>query len=262
MEKYFLTYKKFLKMNLGTLFAYRGNAVNSIIASVGWGVFSIISILLLTSRTSSVFGWTQQELLILTAVLNIVLGIFRSLFSRNFEYFSLMAQRGDLDMLLTKPLDTQFLISFRYINYAGIFRIVLSILLLIYLLLQNNIQEGVISLIFFLFVMALGMVILYSIWFSLITITIWFPRASNILGFLYSLDTIIRYPQEMSRGFGDFIFFIIFPLTLIVTSPTKALLHTLQFDGFIIVFVVALFSLLFSRFFFRLSLRSYTSVSS
>lgn len=262
MHRYLKIYSLLLKMNFANLLIYKGHFINSVISSIGWGTFSIISIVLLTSRTSTVFGWTQQELLILTAVLNIVLGIFRSLFSKNFNDFSQMAYRGEFDQIITKPVDAQFIISFRYVNFAGVFRILLSTVLLMYLLFHNNIHVGIVDSFGFLIFMTAGMIILYSIWYTLITFTIWSPMAANINELMYSIDGVIRYPQEMFKGFGEFIFFILFPLTLVIVFPTKILLHKFTVLDGIVMIIVTTACFCISRYFFRYALRYYASASS
>src|SRR3972149_8688112 len=88
MGKYVRIYRDLLRLNLSSLVAYRSNFVNSVVSSTAWGVFSLVSIVLLTYRVQSVFGWTREEILLLTGVYSVVIGVFHTLFSRNFVRFS------------------------------------------------------------------------------------------------------------------------------------------------------------------------------
>ena len=76
MKRYLKIYLSLLRINLIALFSYRANFINSTISSFIWGLFSVISILLLTSRTNSFFGWTRSEIIILAAVYSFLIGIF------------------------------------------------------------------------------------------------------------------------------------------------------------------------------------------
>src|SRR3989344_7547774 len=109
MKRYFRIYKQLCIISLSELLAYRGNFLNSLISSLVWGAFSIVSILLLTAKTKSVFGWTREEIILLTCSYSMLIGIFHLVFSRNFEYFSRIMDLGQLDTFLLKPLDSQFL---------------------------------------------------------------------------------------------------------------------------------------------------------
>jgi ABC-type uncharacterized transport system permease subunit len=54
--------------------AYRANFINSVISSLGWGIFSVIFMLLLTNKTSSIYQWSRDEILLLTGFYNILGG--------------------------------------------------------------------------------------------------------------------------------------------------------------------------------------------
>ena len=75
MKKYVNIYKRLLSMNASVLLAYRGNFMNSVLASLLWCAFSFVSILLLTSRSPDVFGWTRDQLMLLTAMYSVVVGV-------------------------------------------------------------------------------------------------------------------------------------------------------------------------------------------
>src|SRR4051794_7125311 len=122
MERYFKIYRKLLKINFAALVIYRGNFVNSIISSTLWGALTLASILLLTYNQKTIYTWTKDELILLTISYSILIGIFHTLFSRNFERLSQLVYLGQLDSLLIKPIDTQFLVSVWLINYSSIIR--------------------------------------------------------------------------------------------------------------------------------------------
>src|SRR6185312_3229309 len=99
------------------------NFINSTISSVGWGIISIISMYILTAKTSSIYGWNRNELLLLAGVYSVSIGIFHTIFSRNFDRFSKVIHLGDLDSILLKPIDSQFSLSFTLFNYMSITRL-------------------------------------------------------------------------------------------------------------------------------------------
>src|SRR5436189_2395165 len=122
MKRYFTIYWMLIKINFSKMFAYRANTVNGLVSSMVWSSFVIFSIVLLSSKTSHIFGWTRDELLVLAGTYNIVYGIFYLFFSRNFEEFSTNIHFGKLDALLTKPIDSQFLMTCWYVGYPNLFR--------------------------------------------------------------------------------------------------------------------------------------------
>lgn len=262
MRKFFKVYRALLHLNLILLMEYRANFINNVISSFGWGIFSILMILLLTSKTSSIFGWSRDEILLLTGFYNIIGGAFHVLFTRNFERFATVMHKGDLDTLLIKPIDAQFLLSFWLFNYIGLFRILLGIVFSAYMVIHI---QGYIPILFIPLTIILsvaGLIFLYSISYLLLTVTMWHTNLSNLVGLMYEVNGLTRYPPEIFTKFKSILIFFILPLTLVVSVPVKSLIGklTLQ-DSFLLLFFAGAV-LLCSRLFWKYALRSYTSASS
>lgn len=250
-----------MKMNFSALVAYRANLINSMLGSIVWGSFHFVSMLLLTSRTREIFGWKREEIIMLTATFSILWGIFHILFTKNFQRMSRLMDLGQLDGFLLKPIDSQFLLSLSLTNFPGIFRLLLGIVAMYYIVATYNIQVSFINIIGYIFLLLCGLVLIYSIWFIMLTFTIWFAGLSNLLDFLYHISGIMRYPPEVFQNVKEFMLMSILPLLLIVSTPTKMLLHkNLSGD----VLNLLLFTVLFffiSRKFWQYALRHYTSAS-
>ncbi len=262
MKHYLRIYSCLLRLNLAALVAYRVNFINSFISSLSWAVFSIISIVILTSKTKVVFGWSRDELIILTGAYSIVIGVFHAFFSRNFELFSDLVFFGKLDTVLTKPADDQFLLSFWRFSYSSLARVLLGIGFTLWMIIKNEIALTLMGIIGFFVLMIVGIVIIYAIWFTTITLTIWFPRLSNLVHLLFLVTGFARYPAEMYYGLKTYILFFLLPIILVVSTPTKALLNkTLQGEVLdLIAFAIMLFFC--SRLFWKFALKHYTSASS
>src|SRR5258708_17314533 len=128
MKRYLAIYHCLLTLNYHRALIHKADFYNGLFSSIIWGIFSILATYVLTSRSSSVFGWSRAELFVLIGVFNILVGsIFRMFFSRNFDRFAHVIQYGELDGLLLKPLNPQFALSFWYISYHSLVRLVLSI---------------------------------------------------------------------------------------------------------------------------------------
>lgn len=262
MRRYLRIYQTLLQMNFATLVAYRANFVNSLISSIAWATFSVITILLLTARTPRVFGWTKEELLVLTGSYSIVIGVFHLLFSRNFERFSNLIFFGQLDSILIKPVDYQFLLTFWLINYTSIVRVILGILFTLYMLNSIGVNLTLINIIGFFALMVVGIMTVYSIWFLVLTLIIWSPRLANLVHLLFVLTGMARYPAEMYYGLKSYVLFFLLPLILVVTTPTKVILQRALVGEILGLVFFALILSFLSRKFWKFALRYYTSASS
>ncbi len=260
MKRYISIYKTLLRLNFSALVSYRANFINSVVSTLAWAVFSLFTVTLLTTNTRYVYGWSREELLILVGAYNIFIGVFHMLFSRNFERFSTIMHFGQFDSLLTKPADTQFLLSLWLINYTSIFRVLFGVLFTFHMLQVVDISFSFLSITEFVLFGICGLTVLYSMWFFAGTLIIWFTRLSNIIELLYSVTGMARYPKEMFQNIGGAMAFLL-PLILVITTPTKALLQKVSGQDAILLMIFSIFLFILSRKFFLFALRFYTSAS-
>lgn len=261
MMRYVRVYHSLWKMSMETLLAYRANFINSSVSSSAWAVFSLISIFLLTSKTTTIYGWTREEIILLTCGYQIMIGFFHTLFSRNFERMSEIIEYGQLDGYLLKPIDSQFYLSMRWVDYTSMIRIVLGIGFLYYFIQSISLGISPISLLFFFFLLMIGMVLLYSIWFVAATLLVWFPRLSNIIELMFNISGMTRYPGELYKNASAYLFFFLLPIILIVTTPIKFLFQKTSFIDISELTIFALIFFILSRYFWKFALRFYTSAS-
>lgn len=261
MEYYLKIYKTLFSLNLSRFLTYRSNLISEVIGSIIWGLFSIMSILLLTSKTSSVYGWSREELLLLTASFGIIWGIFHMLFMRNFQNISHLIDYGTLDGKLLQPVDTQFIISTQIINYPSLIRIIINTGLLIYFMSLLHISFSLLHTLGYVLLIIFGVLLLYAIFFISMTVLIWNPRLSNIIEVLYTVAGISRYPREMFSKLPSFLFVLLLPLTFAVISPTRVLIQKVFLGDIVGLVVSTVILLVITRLFWKFALRSYTSAS-
>ncbi len=262
MKRYLSIYRCLLILNYHRALIHKADFLNGLFGSIIWGIFSIVAIFILTSRSPSVFGWSREELFVLIGVFNILIGgVFRTLFSRNFDRFTHMIQYGDLDGLLLKPIDSQFALSFWYISYHGIIRIILSLVYTIIVLSLAHIPLTFVSIITFLSLGIFGIMTLYAVWYLVMTIIVWFPDLHNLVEMLFAVDTLSRYPPQVLWAMRVAVFLIFFPITLTVSIPTKALFHTANGMDALLLICTGLGLFYLSQKFWKFALRYYTSAS-
>lgn len=259
MKRYFRLYLLLIRVNFSALLAYRANFVNGLIGTTGWSLVSLLSMFLLTSRTSSVYGWTPNELLTVAGIYIILIGIFHTLFSKNFERFSLLVHLGQLDSILLKPVDSQFLLSLWYLNYASIFRIGIGVFFVGYMLEHMHVSITIFTIGGFILFGTAGIILLYSVWYAVLTLTIWFTNLSNLVDFLYAFNYFARFPPEMILQARNFFLYLVLPITFVATIPAKVVLLENPIEYMFLLLFFSLLFLFLSRMFWKFALKFYTS---
>lgn len=262
MKRYLSLYHCLLTLNYHRALIHKADFFNGLFGSIIWGAFSILAIFILTARSATVLGWSRVDLFVLIGVFNILIGgIFRTLFSRNFDRFSHVIQYGELDGLLLKPIDSQFALSFWYFSYHGIIRIILSVLYTVIILGVAHIQITFLSIMTFLFLGFFGIITLYAVWYLVMTVIIWFPDLYNLVELLFAIDTLSRYPPQVLWTMRVAVFLIFFPITLTVSIPAKALIQKATLVDGILLVSTAVVLLYLSQKFWRFALRYYMSAN-
>jgi ABC-2 type transport system permease protein len=255
-------YQRLLLMNLSALTQYRENFINSMASSVIWSVFTFIQIILLTSKTSTLFGWSRNELLILSCVQAIIIGIFHTMFTRNFEQLPRLIRYGQLDTMLMKPLDSHIQVSIFHINYTSLVRVAIGAALLVFLLYEAHIIVTCLNVLLFLSFICFGVILLFSIWSIVVTMLFWNPSLSNLIDVMFTVSSLSKYPGDMYRQLSQYIFFFLLPFTFIAISPTKVLLQHVTLYDSIGLLGCCIGFLFLARSFWKFALRYYTSASS
>lgn len=258
MKRYVKVYRMLLILNVKALLVYPANFYNSVLATFAWAFFSLYSIVLLTASTSSAYGLTRGELLLVNGVYGTFIGVFHVIFSSNFGRFSQIIHNGQLDSVLTKPIDSQFLLSFWIFSWVSLSRVIISIGYVVFMVSVLHLNVSFLNAVLFLILGMSAVIMLYSIWYLVITLTIWFTRLSNLVELMFNITGMARYPKAMISGYA--VMFLL-PLLLLINVPTTALLYTLDFkDVGLFMFFTAMF-FAGSRLFWRFALRYYTSAS-
>ncbi len=251
-----------IKINISLLFAYRINFYNSVIITLGWGIVSVCTIILITSKTSHVFGWTRDELYLLTGIFSITLGIFHTFFSASMERFGRIISLGQLDSYLLTPTDTQIYLSTKNFRPVSSLRIVIGLLFSLYALQQLHVPTTIISFLISTVFILSGVLLLYSLWFIVVTLMVWNPNLTNLIEFLYVFNNLGRYPPAMITYTKNIILFLFLPLTLVASVPASFLFGKANFLDSITLLICSVGLFIVSRYFWKFALRSYSSASS
>ena len=91
--------------------------------------FSLFTVIY--ANISSLPGWTKDQVYFFLGMFFSSDALFTIFFQRNFWQFSDLVNKGELDILLTKPIPPLFLILTRWMNLTACFNFVMGILIMV-----------------------------------------------------------------------------------------------------------------------------------
>jgi ABC-2 type transport system permease protein len=261
MRKYFLLLQIFYKNTLINEFEYRLNFISNIGLSLFWLVWAALSVRVYFIHTDSIAGWNYLELLMVMGLFFAMNGYRQMVVEPNLSRLSEYVRLGTLDYILTKPVDSQFLVSLRHLGVFNWGDPLLGMGLVVFALfrLGRLPHPGQIAL--FIVLIVAGMVLLYSISLILQTTTFWLINVEEADSVIQGLLETGRFPIQFYRGWLRGVLTVVIPVAFMTTFPAQALLGRLEVwtAGAAIGLAATLF--VAARLFWRFGLKYYSGAS-
>jgi ABC-2 type transport system permease protein len=264
--RYFRLFGAFARFSLATEMAFRANFLVKLIVEALWLGILLIFYLKLFDNAAEIAGWDRDRYLFFVGCYFALGGMVETFFLENCTEFADLVRSGDLDLYLLKPIDEQFLITGRKIDWSTAPNVAAGVVLMVWslALLGWHFDAGRLLLFGLLFVC--GCLMAYSFLLLLASTSVWLVRNQSLMEMWWLFTTLMRYPREIYQGkwaspFGLFFTFVV-PVLLVVNVPADVMVKAI--DGNFVFGALGATGVLLavSRRFFRFALRSYRSASS
>jgi ABC-2 type transport system permease protein len=260
---------------------FRSNFLLDCVSSLAWllmnlGFYLIVFFHVRTIGVST--GWGKDEFYVFLATTWLINSIVQAFMMPNAQEFSELIRTGGLDFALLKPIDTQFLISFRRVEWSSLSNFFLGLLILGYAIVKLSQRVdpvwsiGPVVLLLYIAFVVCGVILLYSLMICLAATSIWLGRNQSLYDFWFYITNFSRYPMEIYQsGWGIplwYAFTFIVPVLVVVNVPARLLAQPLAprqpWEWWLVLFgfFATVASLLISRWIFQRALKSYSSASS
>jgi ABC-2 type transport system permease protein len=252
-----------LSLRLGVLNAlqYRANFFIQLFQSVvGLGT-ALAGIAVVFGQTDDLGGWNRDEITALVGVFFLVGGLLGTVIRPSMERLMEAVRLGTLDFTLTKPADSQVLVSTRQVDVWRFVDVGLGAAVIVIALLSLGERAGLERAAAFGLVLLAGIAILYSFLLVLATLAFWLVKLENILVIFGTMYEAGRWPVGIYPPWLRIALTLVVPVAFAITVPVEALVGRLQGTTLVGTLVLAGAFLAVSRGFWRFGLRHYTGAS-
>ena len=262
MKRYLALFALFARSSLQTALEYRANFVVSALQSSFWLVWGVVGTLIFFRFSGTIGGWGFEQVLLVVGMFRLMEGLIDGLLRPNITRIVEHIQKGTLDFILLKPVDSQFMASLREINLRTLPDIVVGLGLIVYGLVALGRPPSAVAVLTFVLLVGCAMVMVYGLWMLLITTAFWFVRVENVAELFSAVYETGRFPVSTFSGPVRAALTFIVPIAFLTTFPAAALLGLLEPRYLALAPALAAGLFVASRAFWRVALRSYTSASS
>ena len=231
---------------------------------VGYIIWSGVSLFFIEAvfRQNAVMGWTRDEMWVLYGTCLVLESFCWGLLGPNMWRFAAMVRDGSLDLALCRPVNTQFLVSARYIDLNAILNALPGFGLLLYGLHKLNYAPTPLQWITWAALSICGFVMAYCLWFLIVTISIWTVKLESAAVVFDPVMQMARFPVDVYPRSWQWTLTFVLPIAFLTTFPTNALLGRGSLWFLPAAFGLAALLLFLASAFFKFALRFYSSASS
>jgi ABC-2 type transport system permease protein len=240
---------------------YRVNFFVQLLQSLIQVGTGLVMLSLVYSHTTELNGWKESELLALLGVQILLGGVIHTFIQPNMELLMQDVQQGTLDYALTKPEDSQVLISVRQVRIWQVVEIISGLVLLIVGLTGVESSTGPVDSLAFAAALGIGAVLVYCFWLIITTGAFWVVRMEHVLELFEGIYQTGRWPIGVYPGWLRYSVTFLVPVGLAVTVPAQALTSRLHWPTLLLSLCFAGVLFAFTRWFWHYGLRNYSGAS-
>ena len=233
-----------------------------IITDFVWYAAQLSVFEVLFRNVGPIAGWTLDSTRLFMAVLFVVDSIWMFLLSENLDKLSDRVRKGELDLLLSKPVNSQFMMSFQRVSTPYLINITFTVGFLLWAFFNLSQPVEATKLVYLLVLIPCSLMITYGIRFFFSSTALIFARAENINYIWYQIYRMAMRPDGMYPPWLRYMILSVLPMAFVASVPTRVILGQGESYLVLVALFLGVLSVYISTRFWRFALRFYVSASS
>lgn len=256
-------YWLFMKICIATQMEYRVNFFMSFALECCYLLAKLMYISVIYRTGVIVDGISPDAVLLIIGTHAIITGFYVGLFVNNFYRLTYLIRNGELDLNLTKPVSTQFLVTLRYFD-LGLFipEVVGGLIMVIIGWSRLGIALHPLDILVYTGMVIINVLSTYSIFLLPQLLTFWFVKTSALNGVVDQLWEANNMPMGIYAKPIQRIGTFIFPIFVLSNFPIMQLLKKLSPILLAWFFMTPIIFFMITRLVWNYALKKYSSVSS
>lgn len=263
VRKHLRIYLLFLKNSLIAQLEYRTNFITGILMEIGYLFAKILYIIVIYRSGKAINGLPPDAMLLFIGTFVIITGFYAGLFMMNFFALRDHIGSGTMDLLITKPVSLQFILTLRRSDLGILVVDFLGGMIMVAIGWSRlSVPLNLYNALGFLGFLCGGAVVGYALFLFPQLFSFWFIKASSIAEVVDSFWDFNNVPMVVYNRLIQRIGVFFLPIFVITNFPALFVLGRMN-TPYIIWGILAPFLFLgITRLFWRVAVRNYSSASS
>lgn len=262
LMRYLNIFRILFRTSLVAELEFRANIAWKIFSDCIWYFTQISVFEVLYLHTPQIAGWSLDMTRVFLGSLFLTDALNMTFFSQNLEQFSDRVRKGELDLILAKPLNSQFMMSFYRMQPSYLFNVLISLGWLVWAVQRATGSFGPEHVIKILLTSLSGITIMYSMRFMVASMAVTMGRGDAVHQMWYSIYRLCLRPDFVYPAWLRYLFFSVLPLGFIASVPAHVVLGLRSLEWLVGAMIMALIFLKMSSTFWSWILKNYSSASS
>lgn len=251
---------RLLRMNLMGHLEYRANFITGLLVEGGYLIVKLLYTLVAYQAGKSIAGFTADEILVFVGTFILCTGFYAGLYMMNLFQLSGLVRDGSFDLILTKPVSSMFLATFRRSDLAlFLLDVVAGVILVGVGLFRLGTEVSLGTVVGYAFFTASGAAVGYALWLIPMTLVFRMVNADAVAGLADSFWDFNNVPMVVYDNVGKFIGVFVIPIFVITNFPSLFMLGRMPVEYWVWAFVAPVLFLSLAVAAWNAGLKHYTS---
>jgi len=262
MRRYLHLIVAFAKMGWMADMEYRLNIVVRFLGELVWYVAQLSVFEVLYLHAPAISGWDVHAMRVFMGTLFLVDVLYMIFFHDNMDHIFQLVRKGELDLYLAKPVNSQFMVSFRHIRCSLVFNFLLVLGYLIWGVAHLSVPVTGLQVASFVVLLLSGLLCLYSFRFMFASLSVILQDAGNIHFVWYQLYRLATRPDPLYPSYLRLLVMTVLPMAFFASVPSRSLIEGFSWPLMASALFMSLTSFYVSTRWWKLALSRYVSASS
>ncbi len=259
--KYISLYIAMFKTSFIADLEYRANYFTRIMTDILWYIAQVMTFEVIYQHTQKIGDWDKYQMRVFLGILFVIDALYMIIIHENLDNISEKVSKGDLDLLLAKPVNSQFMLTLQKANTALFGNLILGASWLVYAL--NGLNDfNWYRLLWLIILIPCSLMVIYSIRFMLSATAVIFTRSENLQFLWWQIYKLGMRPDSMYNPFIKYLILTALPVGVIVSIPARALLNPPELTYLLWPLILGPLLIYGTHRFWNFALKFYSSASS
>ena len=251
----------YLKIGIANELQYRVNFFVQVLQSLISLAVGLISLALVFRYTDELGGWTRPELLIVMGIYILMGGVINAFIQPNMDHLLADIHNGTLDFALTKPVDSQAIVSLRDLHFWSLTDVLVGMTVLGFAIAQLQQRVGAWQALSFAIAIILGGILVYCFWLIVSSIAFWVVRLADFFLVFQAIYAAGRWPVSIYPDWLRIGLTFLVPVAFAITVPAEALAGRLGALTLAGALALTIFFAMLTRLIWTRAVRHYSGAS-